>query len=154
MSVPVPIPTAPEPGGAITVNERVSVPRHELEFRASRAGGPGGQHVNTSSTRIELTWNVDRTTALSDDEKARVKVKLAAKLDGEGTLRVVASEMRSQGQNRTRAEERFAELLRRALLVPKARRKTKPHKGAVEDRLREKKKKSERKQGRRGGTWD
>ena len=70
-----------------------------------------------------------------------------------GTLRVVASEMRSQGQNRERAVERFAELLRRALLVPKARRKTKPSRGSVEERLREKKKKSERKKDRRGG-WD
>jgi ribosome-associated protein len=153
MSAPVPTPPAPEGEGPVVVNERVSVPRHELEFRASRAGGPGGQHVNTSSTRIELTWNVERTTALSDDEKARVKEKLAAKLDGEGTLRVVASEMRSQGQNRARAEERFAELVRRALLVPKARRRTKPSRGAVEERLREKKKKSDRKKDRRGG-WD
>ena len=153
MSAPVPTSPVPEGEGPVAVNERVSVPRHELEFRASRAGGPGGQHVNTSSTRIELTWNLERTTALSDAEKVRVREKLAAKLDGEGTLRVVASEMRSQAQNRTRAEERFAELLRRALVVPKARRKTKPHKGAVEERLREKKHKSERKKGRRGG-WD
>ena len=153
MSAPVPIPPVPEGEGPIAVNERVSVPRHELEFRASRAGGPGGQHVNTSSTRIELTWNLERTTALSDEEKARVREKLAAKLDGEGTLRVVASEMRSQSQNRTRAEERFAELLRRALVIPKARRKTKPSRGSVEERLREKKLKSERKKGRRGG-WD
>ena len=153
MSSPVPTAPRPEEGGPIVVNDRVSVPRHELEFRASRAGGPGGQHVNTSSTRIELTWNLERTTALTDAEKARVKEKLAAKLDAEGTLRVVASEMRSQAQNRTRAEERFAELLRRALVVPKPRKKTKPSRGAVEDRLREKKKKSERKRDRRGG-WD
>ena len=153
MSAPVPTPPAPEGDGPIVVNARVSVPRHELEFRASRAGGPGGQHVNTSSTRIELTWNVERTTALSEAERARVKEKLAAKLDGEGTLRVVASEMRSQSQNRERAVERFADLLRRALTVQKARRKTKPHRGAVEERLREKKKKSERKKDRRGG-WD
>ena len=153
MSSPVPTAPRPEEGGPIVVNDRVSVPRHELEFRASRAGGPGGQHVNTSSTRIELTWNLERTTALTDAEKARVKEKLAAKLDAEGTLRVVASEMRSQAQNRARAEERFAELLRRALVVPKPRKKTKPSRGAVEDRLREKKKKSERKRDRRGG-WD
>jgi ribosome-associated protein len=153
MSVSVPAAPGPEEGTAIVVNERVSVPRHEVELKASRSGGPGGQHVNTSSTRIELTWNLERTTALSEDEKARVKAKLAARLDAEGTLRVVASEMRSQGQNRTRAEERFAELLRRALLVPKARKKTRPCRGAVEERLREKKRKSERKKDRRGG-WD
>ena len=150
MSAPTP-PAADET--AIVVDERVSVPRHEIQLRASRAGGPGGQHVNTSSTRIELTWNLERTTALDEETKARVRAKLASRLDGEGTLRIVASEMRSQGQNRARAEERFAELVRRALLVPKARRRTKPSRGAVEERLREKKKKSERKKDRRGG-WD
>jgi ribosome-associated protein len=153
MSVPVPTPPAPEEGGLIVIDERVSVPRHEVELKASRSGGPGGQHVNTSSTRIELTWNLERTTALTEDQKARVRQKLAARLDAGGTLRVVASEMRSQGQNRTRAEERFAELLRRALVVPKPRRKTKPSRGAVEARLQEKKRKSERKRDRRSG-WD
>ena len=149
MSAPTP-PAADET--AIVVDERVSVPRHEIQLRASRAGGPGGQHVNTSSTRIELTWNVDRTTALSDEEKARVKEKLAAKLDGEGTLRVVASEMRSQGQNRERAEQRFAEVLRRALAVPKPRKRTKVPRGAKEERLKEKRLRSERKKDRRG--WE
>ena len=85
--------------------------------------------------------------------RSRLREKLASKLDGEGTVRVVASEMRSQAQNRTRAEERFAELLRRALVVPKPRKKTKPSRGAVEKRLETKKKNSKRKQERRGG-WD
>jgi ribosome-associated protein len=153
MSAPVPAVPVPEGEGPIVVNERVAVPRQELEFKASRAGGPGGQHVNTSSTRIELTWNLERSTAVTDAERARLREKLAAKLDGEGTLRVVASEMRSQSQNRARAEARFADVLRRALVVPKPRKKTRPSRGAVEERLREKKKKSERKSQRKGG-WD
>lgn len=148
-----PVPAAPEGEGLIVVNARVAVPRDELEFKASRAGGPGGQHVNTSSTRIELTWNLERSAAVTEAERTRLRETLAAKLDGQGTLRVVASEMRSQSQNRARAEERFAELLRRALVVQKPRKKTRPSRGAVEDRLREKKKKSERKSQRKSG-WD
>lgn len=151
MSAPLP-PLPPEDGG-IVVNERLTIPRHEVDFRASRAGGPGGQHVNTSSTRIELTWNLERSQSVDDATRSRLREKLASKLDGEGTVRVVASEMRSQAQNRTRAEERFAELLRRALVVPKPRKKTKPSRGAVERRLESKKKNSERKKGRRG-SWE
>jgi ribosome-associated protein len=149
MSAPTP-PAADET--AIVVDERVSVPRHEIQLRASRAGGPGGQHVNTSSTRIELTWNLERTTALDEETKARVRAKLASRLDGEGTLRIVASEMRSQGQNRERAEQRFAEVLRRALAVPKPRKRTKVPRGAKEERLKEKRLRSERKKDRRG--WE
>ena len=147
-----PLPPLPAEEGGIVVNERLTIPRHELDFRASRAGGPGGQHVNTSSTRIELTWNLERSQALDDATRARLREKLASKLDGEGTVRVVASEMRSQSQNRTRAEERFAELLRKALVVPKPRKKTKPSRGAIERRLESKKKNSERKRQRR--EWD
>ena len=150
MSAPLPPSAAAET--AIVVDDRVSIPRHELQFRASRAGGPGGQHVNTSSTRIELTWNLERTTALDDATKARVREKLAARLDGEGTLRIVSSEMRSQSQNRERAEERFAEVLRKALLVQKARKRTKVPRGAKEERLKEKKLRGERKKDRRG--WE
>ena len=149
MSVPLPPDAAlPEGEGPIVVTDRVSVPRHELEFRASRAGGPGGQHVNTSSTRIELTWNLERTTALDDATKARVREKLASRLDGEGNVRVVSSEMRSQRQNRERAETRFAELLAKALAVSKPRKKTKPSRASQEKRLQEKKARGEKKKNR------
>ena len=146
MSAPLP---PVDDATAIVVNERVTVPRHEIEMRASRAGGPGGQHVNTSSTRIELTWNLERTTSLDEATKARVREKLKSRLDGEGTLRIVSSEMRSQAQNRERAEERFADVLRRALAVPKPRKKTRVPKGAKEERLKEKRMRSERKRDRR-----
>lgn len=147
-----PLPPAPEQEGGIVVNERLTIPRHEVDYKATRSGGPGGQHVNTSSTRIELTWSLERSPSLDEATRARLREKLASKLDGEGTLRVVSSEMRSQAQNRTRAEERFAELLRKALVVPKPRKKTKPSRGAVERRLESKKKNSERKKQRR--SWD
>src|SRR5436190_24343779 len=133
----------------LRVNGRVAIPRSELTVQASRSGGPGGQHVNTSSTRVEVRWNLDQTTALSPDERTRAREKLGTRVDADGTIRVVSSESRSQRRNRDIAENRLAEIVRRALGIPKARRATKPHKGAKEARLREKKEHSNRKKTRR-----
>ncbi len=135
--------------GALVVDASLEIPRGELSFRASRAGGPGGQHVNTSSTRVELLWNLERSRAIDSEQRARLRDKLAARLDGEGNVRVVASANRSQLRNREDAEVRLATLIRRALVVPKARKKTRPSRGSVEQRLREKKERSRRKQDRR-----
>jgi ribosome-associated protein len=147
VSAPVP-PAAPD-DDALVVTRALSIPRRELETRASRAGGPGGQHVNTSSTRVEVRWNVLRSPALSDDQRARLAERLAARLDGEGWLRVVASDHRSQRQNRDAAEARLADVVRRGLAVPKARRATKPSRAAKQARLDEKRKKSVKKGQRR-----
>ena len=111
-----------EPQDALVVTPDVSIPRAELDVRATRAGGPGGQHVNTSSTRIELRWNVRTTRALDDARRDHVLSRLAARLDGEGYVRVVASEFRSQRQNREAAEERLVALVKQALHVPKKRK--------------------------------
>ena len=140
--------------GVLQLSEAVAIPRTELVYRASRAGGAGGQHVNTSSTRIELLWNVRATQALDEAQRARVATKLASRLDGEGWLRVVASARRSQGQNREAAEERLVELIRGALVVPKRRKPTKPSRGAREARLDEKKKRGDTKRQRRPGSFD
>ena len=134
---------------ALVVNDRISIPRQELEVRTSRSGGPGGQHVNTSSTRVEVRWNVATSACLTDDERLRLREKLASRLDAEGTLRVVASDSRSQLRNREAAERRLAEAVRHALVVPKRRKATKPSRAAKEARLREKKLRSERKRDRR-----
>jgi ribosome-associated protein len=125
------------------------IPPDELVVRATRAGGPGGQHVNTSSTRIEIVWNIDRSAVLTDAERARLHEKLASRLDAEGNLRVVAAESRSQRRNRDLAESRLTDLVRRALVVPKRRRKTRPTKASVEARLNEKRRRSSTKQDRR-----
>jgi ribosome-associated protein len=149
-----PVPFAPEDDRALAVNERLRLPRAELEFRASRAGGPGGQHVNTSSTRVELLWNVRASTALDEAQRAQLLERLASRIDGQGNVRVVASDSRSQRQNRERAEERLAALLRDALVIRKKRRPTKPSRASKEERLAEKKKRGERKKDRRGGYDD
>lgn len=131
------------------VSASLSIPRHELAVRASRAGGAGGQHVNTSSTRVELEWNVTRSRALSDAQRERLTRALASRLTADGTVRVVASERRSQTQNREAAEARLAALVRRALVVPKRRRPTKPTRASVERRLEDKRRRGERKRKRR-----
>jgi ribosome-associated protein len=141
-----------EPGDrpdALVVTPDVAIPRDELEARATRAGGPGGQHVNTSSTRIELRWNVRTTRALDDARRDHVLARLASRLDAEGNVRVVASEFRSQRQNRDAAEGRLADLVRRALHVPKKRKPTKPSRAQKAKRLDEKRRHSEKKRDRR-----
>lgn len=134
---------------AVIVTPQLSIPRHELTYRASRAGGAGGQHVNTSSTRIELLWDLPRSMVVDDETRARLRTKLASRLDADGMVRVVSSARRSQQQNRDAAEKRLAELVRHALVVRKARRKTAPTRAARERRLAEKKLRSERKRNRR-----
>lgn len=125
-----------------------AVPRSELEYRASRSSGPGGQHVNTASTRIELLWNLDASNVLSDEQRERLRVRLASRLDSTGALRIVSSARRSQQQNRQAADERLAALVRHALHVPKRRRPTKRPRAAEERRLAEKKRRSEVKRAR------
>ena len=138
----------------LELSAAVAIPRSELEYRATRAGGAGGQHVNTSSTRIELLWNVRTTSALDEATRQRVVAKLSSRLDGDGVLRVVSSARRSQVQNREAAEARLVELVRAAMIVPKKRRATKPSRGAKEARLSAKKKRSDTKRQRRGDSFD
>lgn len=127
----------------LRITESVSVPRAELSFRASRAGGPGGQHVNTSSTRIELLWDVAGTPSLTEQQRKRVLDKLANRINTEGQLLLAEGGSRSQQQNREAVIARFMELVAEALHVPKPRRRTKPPKSSREQRLQDKKHRSE-----------
>jgi ribosome-associated protein len=140
--------------GAVFVSDELRIPRDELAFRASKSGGPGGQHVNTSSTRVELLWNVRRSRALTEEQRSLLLTKLATRLDGDGELRVVSSEHRSQARNRDAAEERLTRLVRRALVVPKVRRATRPTMGGVERRLKSKKIEGAKKKARRERDFD
>ena len=140
--------------GDIVVSSELTIPRGELQFRASRAGGPGGQHVNTSSTRVELLWDLTRSAVVNDEVRQRLLMKLAARLDAEGMVRVVASDRRSQLQNREAAAERLAAIVRQALVVPKKRRATRPTKASREKRLTDKRHRGERKRDRRHNRDD
>jgi ribosome-associated protein len=138
----------------LAVNESVSIPRSELDVRVSRSSGAGGQHVNKTSSRVEIFWNVLASRALGEEERARIRQKLASRLTTDGSIRVVASDMRSQSRNRDLAEERLADLVRRALIVPKKRRATKPTRAAKEARLESKKLRSHQKKLRRDTGFD
>lgn len=133
----------------IVVNESLTIPGRELIVRSTRSGGPGGQHVNTSATRVEVVWNVARTSALEPDRRDWVLARLDRRIDGEGNLRVVASESRSQRHNRDAAAARLAAVVGRALIVPKSRRPTRPTAAAKRQRLDWKRRLSERKRLRR-----
>jgi ribosome-associated protein len=126
------------------------LPESELEFRATRSGGPGGQHVNTSSTRVELVFDLEGSPTLSDAERERARRRLRRRLDAEGRVRVVAQDERSQLRNRRLATERFCELMRAALApLPPPRRPTAPTRAARKERLESKRREGARKRLRR-----
>ena len=147
-------PSATAPRNLLAVNEALSIPRTELDVRVSRSSGAGGQHVNKTSSRVEIFWNILGSRALTDEQRSRLREKLASRLTTEGSIRVVASDMRSQSRNRELAEERLADLVRRALIVPRKRRATKPTRAAKEARLDSKKRHSTKKRDRRGAPLD
>jgi len=133
----------------LPITDGVWIPRAELTFRASRSGGPGGQHVNTSSTRVELAWDVAHTPSLDEPQRARVLEKLANRINSEGVLLLTAGGSRSQHQNKEAVVERFRTLLAEALHVPKPRRRTRVPRAAKEQRLQAKRHRAETKR-RRG----
>lgn len=139
---------------ALVVNDSLSIPRSELDVRVSRSSGAGGQHVNKTSSRVEIFWNVRASRALSEEQRTRLGEQLASRLTTDGSVRVVASDMRSQSRNRELAEERLADLVRRALIVPKKRRATKPTRASREARLESKKRHSTKKAERGKKSFD
>jgi ribosome-associated protein len=130
----------------VVIKDGIVIPGHELEIAASRAGGPGGQHVNKTSSRITIRWNVPQTTALNEPQKQRVLEKLANELTTEGDLIIHAGSERSQLQNKKDALEQLARKVYKALQVPKKRKKTKISKAVKEARLKEKKQRGKIKQ--------
>jgi ribosome-associated protein len=140
--------------GFLDVSPDLRVPLAELEFRASRSGGPGGQHVNTSSTRIEVWWDIGASPTLTEEQRARLLQRLATRLDGEGRLRIVASASRSQLRNREAASERLREVVAAGLAVAKPRKRTKPSRAAKAARLEAKRRRSATKRERRPPRHD
>lgn len=137
------------PDGYLEITATLLLPLAELDYRASRSGGPGGQHVNTSSTRIEVWWDVRSSPALNQEQRAQLLSHLSSRLDSEGRLRVVASESRSQLRNREAATERLRELVASALEPRKPRKRTKPSRAAKAARLEAKRRRSALKRDRR-----
>lgn len=119
----------------LRVSSTLLIPGDELEVRASRAGGPGGQHVNTTSSRMELRWDVRSSAALTDAQRERLLERLAPRLTNDGVLVLHASEHRSQHRNREAALARLAMIVAEALTVPRERRATRPTRAAKQRRL-------------------
>ena len=138
----------------LAVNDSLSIPRNELDVRVSRSSGAGGQHVNKTSSRVEIFWNIPASRVLTDEQRARLLDKLSSRLTTEGSIRVVASDMRSQSRNRDLAEERLAELVRRSLMVPRKRKATRPTRAAKEARLESKKLHSNKKRDRTDKSFE
>jgi len=140
----------------IAIMAGVEIPEAELEFIASRSGGPGGQNVNKVSSRITLRFDLERTTALTAEQRQRVRQKLSSRISNEGVLQISSQRTRSQDLNREDAVARFAELLRGALHEDRARVKTKATRSAREERLKEKRVRTAVKQARAKGSkaWD
>jgi ribosome-associated protein len=135
--------------GDLPVRPSLVVPESELRWRFSRSSGPGGQSVNTTDSRVELSFDVSTSRALTEVHRERISSRLADRLV-DGVVTVTASEHRSQLQNRKAAAARLAALLRDATAPPpRSRRPTRPSRGAVERRIAEKKRRGERKRARR-----
>jgi ribosome-associated protein len=130
------------------------IPPAELTARATRSSGAGGQHVNKTSSRIQMSWDVGASAALDDSQRERIRRKLASRLTDDGVLTVTASDTRSQHRNREIAEERINEIVRKALAVPKKRKATRPTRAAREARLVAKKLHSRKKLNRRADSLD
>lgn len=133
----------------LEVTPELRLPLSELDYRASRSGGPGGQHVNTSSTRIEVWWDVAGSPSLSPEQRAQLLERLGPRLDSSGRLRLVSSSSRSQLRNREDVTERLRSVVAAGLAVRKKRKATKPSRAARQARLEAKRRRAMIKQRRR-----
>lgn len=147
-------PNDPDYVPAVQITPELSIPESELTYRATRGGGPGGQHVNTSSTRVELWWDLAGSPSLSEEQRGWLAHRLAARLDSSGWVRLVSAARRSQLQNRKEVTDRFQAMLAQAMVVPRKRKKTRPPRASRERRLASKKKTSAKKELRRRPAED
>lgn len=132
----------------IQVTPTVVIQESEIEERFVRASGPGGQNVNKVSTAVELRFDAAHSPALGHDVRERLRRIAGTRMTADGILLIDARRHRTQAQNREDARERLAEMIREALVRPKRRRKTRPTKGSVQQRIESKKRRAVTKSGR------
>lgn len=137
----------------LRINEQLTIPVHELAIRASRAGGPGGQHVNKSNTKVQLSWNLIASRALTEEQRELLSSKLRHRLNRDGVVTCSVDEHRSQARNIEEACTRLVALVSRALIKPKERKPTKRTRASKERRLQKKRQRSEVKAQRRNRDW-
>ncbi|MGI8709159.1 MAG: alternative ribosome rescue aminoacyl-tRNA hydrolase ArfB [Actinomycetota bacterium] len=130
-------------GDDVRVGRSLTIPTSEIEFNFTPSGGPGGQHANRSSTRVELLWNVDESQVLTPTQRARIRHALRTRIDSSGTLRLASSAQRSQTRNREDVIGRLARLVADALKPRRQRVPTRASKASKERRLQDKKHRGE-----------
>jgi len=140
--------------GDIRVGRTLTIPHAEIEVRFAPSGGPGGQHANKAATRVELTWNVERSAVLGPRQRQKLRERLRKRIDAAGNLRIVVDTNRSQLRNREEAYQRLASLVADALRHVPRRVKTEPTQASKERRLHAKRQRSERKRARQQPTLD
>ena len=133
---------------------RAEIILKELRFKAIRSSGPGGQHVNKTASKVELSFNVFTSEGLTENEKELLKTKLHKRITAEGLLIVQCGQSRSQHRNKTLVIERLLKLLQTNLKVAKKRKKTKPSRGAIEKRIKAKKNRAIKKANRKPPKLD
>ncbi len=139
----------PDGDNFLVITADLSLPQSELEYRASRSGGPGGQHVNTSSTRIEISWNIAASPSLTSAQRLQLLERLGPRLDSAGQLRLVSSATRSQLRNKEDVTARLQQIVAGALAVRKKRKATKPSRAAKAARLEAKRRRAATKRQRK-----
>jgi ribosome-associated protein len=132
----------------LRIDERLSIPLGEIELRASRSSGPGGQHANVTASRVEAVFDVEASPSLDDAQRARLRERAGS------VITAVAQDARGQARNRELALQRLAEKIRGGLARPRKRRPTRPTRAARERRLKQKRRAGERKQARRRPSAD
>jgi ribosome-associated protein len=133
----------------LSVSHTVTIPARELRWSASRSGGPGGQNVNKVSSKVDLRFDLEASEALTDTQKSRLRAAARNRLDEDGAIQIVVQDTRDQQKNLELARARLAELIRKSMVVPKARKKTRPSLGAKRRRLNDKKRVGDKKRDRR-----
>ena len=136
----------------LEITPSLHIDERDLQIEFVRASGPGGQNVNKVATAVQLRFDV-RTSSLAEEVKERLVHLAGQRITGEGVLLIEAKRFRTQEQNREDAIQRFVELVRKSLVKPKPRRKTKPTASSKEERLKEKKRKGEIKKLRQSKDW-
>ena len=135
---------------SLVVDARITLPARDLSWSAVRASGPGGQNVNKVSSKVELVFDLAGTTAIDDAVKGRLRASHPSYLDAAGRLVIKSQATRDQSRNLEDARARLREMVARALVTPKRRRKTRPTRGSQVRRLDSKRKEGEKKRARRG----